>query len=64
MELQKPDPNLDEVTNKQKEIEKLPCLEDYLDTWDDKKSWKESWEAFQKNPIGNLGQLVAGAWVK
>ena len=59
MELQKPDPNLDEVTQKQKEIERLPASQDYLDTWDDKKSWKESWEAFQKNPIGNLGQLVA-----
>ena len=58
IELQKTTPDANVVATKEKEIEALPASQDYLDTWDDAKNAQESWQAFSKNPIGNLGQLI------
>ena len=59
MELQKPQPDLKYVAQQQKLIDALPASQDYQKTWDDSVPNKESWEAFAKNPIDNLGQLLS-----
>jgi hypothetical protein len=59
MELQKPQPDLKYVAKQQKLIDSLPASQDYQKTWDDSVPNKESWQAFAKNPVDNLGQLLS-----
>ena len=67
MELQKPNPNLDYVAQQQKLIDSLKPDQDFQTAWDDKASAKDSWNAFAKDPLGNIGQLFGqsmGAMVR
>ena len=57
MELQKPAPSLDYVAQQQQLIDTLKPDQDFQTAWDDKATPEASWNAFKKDPLGNIAQL-------
>ena len=57
MELQKPEPSLDYVAQQQRLIDTLKPDQDFQTAWDDKVTPEASWNAFKKDPVGNVAQL-------
>ena len=58
VEMQKPKPDFDYVTDKMKEAAAIPASDNYQLTWNDKVSTKASIQAFLRNPIGVIGELI------
>jgi RNA polymerase sigma factor (sigma-70 family) len=58
-ELQQANPNTDKVAELQTKIAENAPSAEFQTTWDEGSDPQKSWEAFKKDPIGNIGQLLA-----
>lgn len=59
MEIQNGSRDANKIADIQRRVKELAPSQDYQLTWDDNVTPAESWKAFARDPVGNLGQLLA-----